>query len=71
MFQAVRHFAPTMATWDAAEAHAEIREIVADTLSALDPEELGSMQTAGVCSDPDKLWAHVTRVGWWRSWCGG
>src|SRR5215212_3856611 len=28
---------------------------------------LGSMQTSGVCSDLDKLWAHVTRVGWWRS----
>jgi hypothetical protein len=31
----------------------------------------GSMQTYGVCSALDRFWAHVTRVGWWRSWCGG
>src|SRR4051812_5969010 len=28
-----------------------------------------SMQNYGVCSDLDRFWAHVTRVGWWRSWC--
>jgi hypothetical protein len=40
MFQATRHFAPTVTPWDAAEARAAIREIAADALSAFDPEEL-------------------------------
>jgi cation diffusion facilitator CzcD-associated flavoprotein CzcO len=41
------------------------------TMSHRLKERRGSMQTSGVCSGLDKFWAHVTRVGWWQSWCGG
>jgi hypothetical protein len=34
-------------------------------------QTIESMQNYGACSGLDRFWAHVTRVGWWRSWCGG